>query len=1197
MPLAITMLGGFRVQCGEERRVVDLPSRPVASLFAYLLVHPGYVFQRAELAPRFWPDVPSENARGSLREALRDLRALFETWPEDKRQRFVSNADHSDLCLQPGPNWWVDIWAVEEALATAEHQAPGSPEWFAALERAASLYGGRLLPDLEEEWCYTEQDRLQVKMLEAIYALARAYLDREQYDKAGRWGRRGLEIEPADEACHRVMIELYLQRRQLAQAMRQYSECRRLLEELDSLPDDETQALYQEIERRLSADAGVPVPPVPPLPGWGGPMVGRERELHALQTAWHQARNGAGSLVLISGELGIGKSRLGLALIQEATRTGALALYAPAFEAEAPSLYQPLIDPLRRARRRAERDGLEVATPTWLAQLAPITETERGGTGRGPAFSSPPGSVEGLCQYFVSYARQLPVCLFLDDLQWADAGTGRLLHALAARAPEEPILLLASYREGEVAEAPWLGSWLTEVEGQRLATHLSLSRFEAEESLQLLSRLAGGGASDVLLERLARRLHREGEGNPLILLETLRQWYDAGMLTITPRGRWSVNPEKASPAPLPAPARVQELMQRRVARLGPEDRELLECAAVIGRRFSYETLQGAAGREPQAVLAALHRLLAGAFIVAHPQGAAFDFQHARLREVVYRDLPAGKRRELHRRVGEALEVRYGMENIARMDPRADVRMFRYVPRSPLEARAEEGAAELARHFERIVRVQSPGGDEKSASSRPASRNVAARADVTKAALYTYVAGRRARALMDFDQAVRYLERARALADRALRESVEADPSDPAEAQAALELMGEIIEQLAPSYRGVGRLDDARALLETHIHRCQRERHPLGVARGLTLLANLIYLNPGLGPLAESLGLNERAIAVCEQQGLKEWAVFPRCHLAYDLAEEGRDLPRAEALLAACRPDAEGRGDTVLWQRILTAEIWIATWRGDWQALRELFEASLSWGGPQAEPIYKLLTVIEERCHQAGALETFQSLCREMAAGYRLAGMESPLAQWYLEPASVYPASGRPRLRETFDKGALPPTLTWQVPPGATRIDWDTRPGWLEVRPDPDADLWPDMDMNAPRFLTPLPDGGVAEVRVDLDWERCSFAGLFLWQDTGNFVRLELRRRLWEPAAVHMQANVAGRFRQMGRGRWEQKPTWLRLERSGDEVRGLCSTNKKVWWRCGAFRLPRAEGEQVGVAVVADGQGGGAWIDTFLIWRA
>jgi hypothetical protein len=184
----------------------------------------------------------------------------------------------------------------------------------------------------------------------------------------------------------------------------------------------------------------------------------------------------------------------------------------------------------------------------------------------------------------------------------------------------------------------------------------------------------------------------------------------------------------------------------------------------------------------------------------------------------------------------------------------------------------------------------------------------------------------------------------------------------------------------------------------------------------------------------------------------------------------------------------------------------------------------------------------------------------------------------------------------FRSESLHPSLSWHDPTRKSVRERDTRSGRLGIWPAAHANLWPEADLNAPRLLAPLTDGGVAEAHVELAWKSCVMAGLLLWQDDRHYVRFEIRQRAWESGAIHLEANLAGRFRLVGRGRWGQEPVWLRIERLGDEVKALCSANRKAWWCCGSVRLAPTKTEQIGLSAISDGPGAHAWFDTFRIWK-
>jgi hypothetical protein len=273
---------------------------------------------------------------------------------------------------------------------------------------------------------------------------------------------------------------------------------------------------------------------------------------------------------------------------------------------------------------------------------------------------------------------------------------------------------------------------------------------------------------------------------------------------------------------------------------------------------------------------------------------------------------------------------------------------------------------------------------------------------------------------------------------------------------------------------------------------------------------------------------------------------------------------------------------------------IATAREDWAAVMEALRIAL----PDAAapiPLQRVLEVIEEKCHRRGEDATFVALCREMAESYRRAEREPPWKQWYLEPASPRDPAEEPWLREEFAAEGWHPALVWQDVTGRGRLDRTTRPGWLGLVPPDGCDLWPEADLNAPRLMAAVRGDFVAETRLELGREGRTMAGLLLWQDAQQFARLELRFVPgWEHTAVELQACVAGRFRHVGRGRCERRPIWLRLERVGDELRGLCRAEGEPWLFAGALRLPQGRMEQIGLAAIHHGPGAHAWFDTFLL---
>jgi predicted ATPase/regulation of enolase protein 1 (concanavalin A-like superfamily) len=417
--------------------------------------------------------------------------------------------------------------------------------------------------------------------------------------------------------------------------------------------------------------------------------------------------------------------------------------------------------------------------------------------------------------------------------------------------------------------------------------------------------------------------------------------------------------------------------------------------------------------------------------------------------------------------------------------------------------------------------------------------------------------------------------------------------------------GQVLEPLVLAFRHLSRSEVALGILEDYIGLCQTEGDARWLARAYTLMALFLRLNPHLAGRETSRSMFERAIAVCEAHGLDDWVAYPRARLAHDLAMDAADLEQAEALARACPPDADisrdvqwmVSGKTTLAPTLYSALMWVATHRGDWAALRDAFEKSLAWGGPSRTPLLEMLTRIEENCHRQGTDATFRDLCRFMADGYARAGLPAPLQQWYLEPTVPQPLPGEPWLREEFAGEDCHSSLRWQDATGRSRVDRAARPGWLALYPAEGSDLWPEKDLNAPRLVTTVRGDFVAQTRVELGRDTSTLAGLLVWRDEQHFARMELqsRRAGWDRVEPVLQACVNGQFQNIGRGQCARQAMWLRLERVGEELRGLCSEDGEQWLACGVVRLPPGAAEEVGLAAIPHGSGGYAWFDTFLVW--
>jgi DNA-binding SARP family transcriptional activator len=358
--LRLELLGGFSARLADGQPCL-LPTKKVQALLAYLALPPGRPHSREKLTALLWGDTPETQARQSFRQALAMLRrALGEPTP----------------VLAQGDAIALDPQAVEVDVAQVEVAvAEGSRE---ALERAAALYRGDLLDGFGldeapfEDWRALERERLHELVLEGLARLLGDQV-REGRSEAGiQTARRILALDPLQEAVHRVLMRLLLRQGRRAAALQQYQACVSALQrELGIEPEEETRALYRELLR----GSGVR------RPGGAGPrrspeaaatthqaLVGRAAELGALRDAFERALDHGARVAVVSGEAGIGKTRLLEELTVEAAARGARVLSAWCYETERGLPFRPWIDAFR-----GEQPALDSALAAALGPAARVS--------------------------------------------------------------------------------------------------------------------------------------------------------------------------------------------------------------------------------------------------------------------------------------------------------------------------------------------------------------------------------------------------------------------------------------------------------------------------------------------------------------------------------------------------------------------------------------------------------------------------------------------------------------------------------------------------------------------------------------------------------------------------------------------------------------------------------------------------------
>ncbi len=383
-------------------------------------------------------------------------------------------------------------------------------------------------------------------------------------------------------------------------------------------------------------------------PRLGGVFVGRERELSELGAALEEAEGGRGSLVIVVGEPGIGKTRMADELAAQARERGFLVLWGRCWEAGGAPAYWPWVQALRAHVRATDPEDLleqlgagagDVARmiPDVQAVLPDVDVPEVGDpdVARFQLF-------DAVTSFLLAASRRQPILLVLDDLHVADTPSLLLLRFATGELARGRVLVVGCYRDPDPDRDAPLPPELVELAHQPSSRILLLAGLSEPDVTRYIDRSTGIAPSASLVSAV----FEETEGNPLFVGELVRLLAQEGRFTsVAPGVRLTI------------PASVREVIERRLARLSESCREVLETSSIIGREFELWLVARVAGRPDREILERLDEA-SRARAIGEVSGlpGSFRFAHALIRDVLYEAIPSALRTDLHRRTGEALEA-------------------------------------------------------------------------------------------------------------------------------------------------------------------------------------------------------------------------------------------------------------------------------------------------------------------------------------------------------------------------------------------------------------------------------------------------------------------------------------------------------------------------------------------------------------
>jgi serine/threonine protein kinase/tetratricopeptide (TPR) repeat protein len=443
-------------------------------------------------------------------------------------------------------------------------------------------------------------------------------------------------------------------------------------------------------------------------------FIGREEELKQLQSAFDRAISGQGSLMMVLGEPGIGKTSLCEQLATYVTLRGGQSLFGQCYEEGSLSLpYLAFVEAMRSYVLDHDANELRKELGTGATDVASIVSEIREKLDVKPRATDNPEEdryrlLQGVTSFLTNAAAVKPMLVVLEDLHDADKGTLEMLQYVAKNLAKSRLLIIGTYRDVEVDRTHPLSAALAEMRRSSSFGRILLHGLSADE----VSRMLKSITHDDIPWSLAQAIHNQTEGNPLFVQEVVRYLTEEKLLI---RAGGKMIATGSTPLEMSIPEGLRDVIGKRLSRLSDGCNRLLSIAAVIGRDFRLDVLQKVAGINDEELLKTIEEAKKVAIVEERAgigANVSYRFTHAFFRTTLYEENIAPRRIKLHQQVARALEEVY-------------------------TSRLQEHAAELAEHFSYSTDA----------------------ADLTKAVSYGEMAARRAMDVYDYGEAARLLRQA------------------------------------------------------------------------------------------------------------------------------------------------------------------------------------------------------------------------------------------------------------------------------------------------------------------------------------------------------------------------------------------------------------------------------------------------------
>ncbi len=657
-------------------------TRKALALLIYLATEAGQ-HPREKLTALFWPESDTSRGRGMLRTTLVHLREVVDAFEEA-----YLIVERQALGFDATLDFDFDLHLLQEALNTLERDPDpkANAPFVAQLQTAVDNYRGDFLegftlPDTPtfDDWVTLQREVWHGRASRLFETLSHGYFERGDLTHGIETATRWQAHDPFSEAAALRLMQLYFADNNRAAALQTYADYQTMLaDEFGAAPSPEIEALTARI-RASTAPQRLPNAPTLARAPADLTFVGRTDEFTRLKHIFDEASRGQAQVAILTGEAGIGKTRLATEFLTWATAHGADILSGRAFEAGGRLPYQPLIQCLR-SRLARENAPADLLSDIWLAELSRLLPELRD---RYPDLAEPPPDeataqtrlFEAITRLGQAFAERAPLLIFLDDAQWADLASLDALQFTLSRWNETrtPMLLLLSARNEAFTTPSDLQNWLTRLKSGVTVTRLELQYLSRENTLALITALQADHtkssqpadvSSDtspipVKLDAFAEALHTETGGHPFFVAETIKAMLEQNVLVPmqtddgTKRLMWRTLVGETTgrfPFLRIIPMSVRQAILDRLARLTPTAKTLLTSAAVLGQEATFEQLCQVSAVDEMDGLEALEALVGRRLLLERAEMIpTYLVAHDLMRDVLYEETGTARKRILHRR--------------------------------------------------------------------------------------------------------------------------------------------------------------------------------------------------------------------------------------------------------------------------------------------------------------------------------------------------------------------------------------------------------------------------------------------------------------------------------------------------------------------------------------------------------------------